>query len=155
MNIRKLRSQKDPEDVEELDIKEVEKPKRTRIKKKEEREKNPVSGALALVVLFGIGLLFVFTTFTNSKPQVKGVQVETPKEEISKQASTAASTIRGRIDDRLDSIKDRVSKLNPEDAVSNAPQIEKLIEDLEALQGMPQESVENVCHTVCDAIDQR
>jgi uncharacterized protein HemX len=154
MNLRKLTRQSEEEAPQEPEKKEAEKPKRTRIKK-EEKQKSPLSGALALTVLAGIGILFFFSTFTNSDPQVKGVQTEKEKIQTTKQASEAASTIRGRLEDRLESIKERVSELDPEDAVENAPQINKLIEDLQALQNTPSEGIENACHAVCDSIDQR
>lgn len=154
MDLRKLKKM-EPEENRFSEKKEIERPKRTRIKKKEEREKNPLSGALALTVLAGIGILFFLTTVLNNDPQVKGVQTEKEREKAQMQASEAASTLRSRFQERLKSIQERVAELDPEDATSNAPQINKLIEDLQALQGMPQKSVENACHAICDSIDQR
>lgn len=129
-----------------------EKPKRTRKKQKIEKEKSPLSGFLAICVLVVIGLLFAYTRLDDSDNQVKGLQTVREREEVSQEASQAATAIRGRFEDRLESVKDQVENLRAEDVVENSPQIEKIIEDLQSLQGLPKRQVKQTCQAICDSL---
>jgi len=151
MNLRRIqpRKQFNEEEQEEL---QQEKPKRTRIRKRPEKEKSPLTGFLAFAVLIGIGVLFLFSTLSDSDPKVQGVKTTREQEQMTKEASVAASAIRGRFEDRLESIKEQVLGLTDEDIVANSPQVEKIIEDLQSLQKLPQKQVKQTCEAICEAL---
>lgn len=155
MNLRKLQKV-DPDEKESVENKEEivveERPKRTRKKQKPEKEKSPLSGFLAVCVLVVIGLVFAYSQLGDSSSQVKGSQTIREKEQVTKEASQAATAIKGRFEERLDSIKDQVEDLRAEDVVENSPQIEKIIQDLQSLQGLPKQQVKKTCQSICDSL---
>ena len=148
MDIRKIEPRNDEENET---VKLPEKQKRTRPSRRE-KNPSPLSGLLAIGVIIGIGILFVFSTLTDQAPQVKGVQ-DTKKIEKTKDVEAASSAIKGRVDDRLENIKDQVEDLSGQDFVTDSPQVQKVINDLQSLQGLPADQARDVCESICKSIE--
>lgn len=106
-------------------------------------------GIVALIALVGILLVVQFSLSADRKGVVKGVKTEKVTEQESKKVEEAKSRLQGTIEDQLDDIKDQVTQLDPQDIVSSSPQVQKIIDDLKDLQGVPKDELKNVCENIC------
>lgn len=147
MDLRKI----EPREEDEKLSKPVEKTKRqSRLKR--EKEPSPLSGLLAVGLIIGIGVLFVFSSLSPREPQVKGVADKKEEAKRSKEVENASSAIRERVDDRLEAVKEQVAGLTQEDVVVDSPQVQKIITDLQALQGLPANQAREACESICQSI---
>lgn len=146
MDLRKI----EPREEDEKHSKPADKPKR-QSRLKPEREPSPLSGLLAVGLIIGIGVLFVFSSL-GPQPQVKGVTDKKEEAKRSKDVENASSAIRERVDDRLESVKEQVAGLTQEDIVVDSPQVQKIITDLQALQGLPANQAREACESICQSI---
>lgn len=149
MDIRKIETRSTEESH---DFVKPEKPRRPRSSRRE-KEPSPLSGLLAIGVIIGIGVLFAFSTLTNQNASVRGVQDKKEPLNSSKNASEAATAIRNRVDDRLEAVKEQVADLSGQDFIADSPQVQKIITDLQALQGLPAGKAREVCESICQSIE--
>lgn len=110
---------------------------------------------LALVAIIG-GLLLYLSLFlflgknklSLSKKSVKGISVQ--KQENASLPS--ASHLQNSLQQKLDYIKQEVSKLDIKDIASSSPQVQKLIKDLNALKDYPANQIKEVCQNICNRL---
>jgi len=93
-------------------------------------------------------LLFGKNKFNLFGKSVKGIS--TQKQESVSLPST--SKIQNSLQQKLDSIKQEVSKLDIKDIASTSAQVQKLINDLNALKEYPSNQIKDVCQKICSGL---
>jgi hypothetical protein len=102
---------------------------------------------IAAVVLIGIGFegrnLILGTSVQPSvpvvKPDVKGVATE------------IVPNIKNNVQDQLDNLKTEAQSVNLVEIASSSPQVQKVINDLKALQNYPKNQVKTTCQQICNS----
>lgn len=108
-------------------------------------------GVLALIVL--VIVLIVAQFVITRKSDVKGAKTEQSlHQEETKKVEEAKKRLQGTLEDQVDSIKEQVTQLDPKDIAESSPQVQKLIEDLKNLQGVPKDQLKNTCINVCKSL---
>lgn len=77
------------------------------------------------------------------KVDIKGVSDIVP--EKNPQVSNATQRVRERIDE----IKEDVNNLNVVDVATSSPQIQKVINDIKALENLPRDQAKSACEKIC------
>jgi len=112
-----------------------------------------------LIIVFIIILLglagYVGKTFLLGKNKfdlfgksVKGVNTQKQKNV----SLPSTSKLQNSLQQRLDSIKQEVSKLDIKDIASSSPQVQKLINDLNALKDYPSNQIKDICQKFCSGL---
>ena len=79
---------------------------------------------------------------------VKGISTQKQKNVSLPKTSKLQSSLQ----QRLDSIKHEVSKLDIADIASSSPQVQKLINDLNALKEYPSHQIKGICEKICSGL---
>ncbi|GEM_PF-1270472 len=96
----------------------------------------------------------------KSSESVAGVKTQATKDEkesseTEDQASPFSftpSTIRSDVQQKIDILKEQVTSLKVEDVASASPQIQKVINDLKALEQYPKNQAKQMCETICKSL---
>lgn len=98
---------------------------------------------------------------SNVSRLVEGAQ--TNKEDESRDPSTVAqqssvgsfssSQIQEQVQEKLEEVKKQVATLNISDIAQNSPQYQKVVSDLQNLQGLPKEEAKKACLNICDSLE--
>lgn len=109
-------------------------------------------GAFVVIVLILLLVAVQFSLTNGAKGLVKGVKTEADVSAQQKKVEAAKERLSGTVADQLDQIKKQVVQLDPQDIVTSSPQVQKVIEDLKNLQGVPQDELKNVCENICKGL---
>lgn len=109
-------------------------------------------GIIALIALVGILLVVQFSLSGNGKRLVKGVKTEKATTFENEKASKAKERLQGTLEQQLEDIKRQVTQLDPQDFVKSSSQVQKIIDDLKDLQGVPRDELKNVCENICKSL---
>ena len=101
-----------------------------------------ILGYSAKTILFGKNKINLFGK------SVKGIS--TQKQENVSMPST--SKLQNSLQQKLDSIKQEVSKIDIAEIASSSPQIQKLIKDLNALKDYPGNQIKDICQKICSGL---
>lgn len=116
--------------------------------------------SLSILVLLVVGI-FALKTFVlnqnidSSKPNsvlhsVKGDKDEQPIKNVFSLPKT--SSVQKALKEKLEDVKKEVGNLNIESIASSSPQIQKVINDLNALKQYPINQVKDACLKVCNGL---
>jgi uncharacterized protein YpmS len=128
------------------------------MKDKKEKEKNNESEwdkkriilFSVLVFLAIIGAYYIktlvlpeksFPQALSTKASVKGASTE-----------TASSNLKQGIQNQINNLKTEAQNINVVDIATSTPQVQKIINDLKALQNYPANSLKGVCEKVCSGL---
>lgn len=103
---------------------------------------------IAAVVLIGIGFeakdLILGTSVSPSapiqKPDIKGA------------ATQVSSNIKNSVQDQLNNLKSEAQNVNVVDIATSSPQVQKVINDLKAIQNYPQNQLKTTCEQICNGL---
>jgi hypothetical protein len=103
-----------------------------------------------IILLLGIGLVFnrmmVAGSQTQNPPQttsVKGDSTEIPN---------PASEIGKNIQTQVDNLKNEAQNINIVDVATSSPQVQKVINDLKAIQDYPKNQLRQTCEKICSGL---
>lgn len=98
---------------------------------------------------------------TKSPGDVAGISTEDESKETTSSEdkkdqsppfSFSPATIRADAQQKLDALKEQVTNLKVEDVASASPQIQKVINDLQALQQYPKNQAKQMCENICKSL---
>lgn len=124
------------------------------IKKEESWNKTRIFAVLFLVLLLAVGGYFFKTrvldaksiSFSNPFKSIKGV---TSKEESKNSGKDMNIDIQKAVKEKINSLKQEVSSLNIVEVASSSPQIQKIINDIKALEQYPTNQAKEICRQIC------
>ena len=122
------------------------------VKEKMEWDKKKIiMFAIAVVVLVGIGLVFKNMMFqgqeTSNPPSVK-----TDVKGVSTEAVNPVSDIKKNIQNQIDNLKTEAQNINIVDVATSSPQVQKVINDLKAIQDYPKNQLRQTCEKICSGL---
>jgi hypothetical protein len=97
---------------------------------------------LALLIIGG-GYFFRDKIFINSSRQLKSV------EGASTSAVDTATNVPEAVKEKIDNLKQEVSGLNLMEVASSSPQVQKILNDIKALQQYPANQIKDLCRKIC------
>jgi hypothetical protein len=103
---------------------------------------------IAAIALIGIGFeakdLLLGTTVTPK------VSVQAP--DVKGTATQAGSSIKNNVQDQLNNLKTEAQNIDVVSIASSSPQVQKVINDLKAIQNYPQNQLKATCEQVCSGL---
>ena len=97
---------------------------------------------LALLIIGG-GYLFRDKIFISSSRQLKSV------EGASTSTVDTAANVQEAVREKIDNLKQEVSGLNLMEVASSSPQVQKILNDIKALQQYPENQIKDLCRKIC------
>ncbi len=126
-------------------------------------------GVLVLIGLIGGGLYTAKAlgldigkrkpASTNASQDVQGVSVSNNDQGTSSENNgqglsvsiPSVSTIKSDLQSKINSLTQQVTHLSPADIASSSPQVQKILNDIKALEQGPVDQVRQICENVCHA----
>lgn len=103
---------------------------------------------IAAVVLMGIGFEAKGLILgSSSVPQAK---VSAP--DVKGAATQVSSNIKNGVAEQLQNLQTEAQNINVVDIASSSPQVQKVINDLKAIQNYPQNQLKTTCEQVCNSL---
>lgn len=96
---------------------------------------------------------------TKSSGEVAGISIEDIKDSSADENndqpppfSFSPATIRTDVQQKIDALKEQVTNLKVEEVASASPQIQKVINDLKALEQYPKSQAKQMCENICKSL---
>lgn len=112
------------------------------------------------IVLFFITLLILVAIGFEARSIILGDKANIPEQPAKnlssvKGASTEqfqAPDIRQNVQSEISNLKNEAANINLVDVASSSPQVQKVINDLKALQNYPQDKLKETCTKICNGL---
>ncbi len=66
--------------------------------------------------------------------------------------NNTASNLKTNIQDQFNAIKQEASNINLAEIASSSPQVQKVIEDIKAIQNLPKDQAKGFCEQICSGL---
>lgn len=124
------------------------------IRNEESWNKKRIFGALFLIAALIILGYFIKTKVlgqssspTDSPKAVKGTT--SAKEENKDEVEGLSTNVQKKVAEKIESLKQEVSSLNIAEVASSSSQIQKIINDIKALEEYPTNQAKEICKQIC------
>jgi len=107
---------------------------------------------VALVLILIVGGWFFKSQFLDSRFQKAQGQSTSLQTSQSDNFNKMSADISGQFQTKLDSVKSEANGLNATDVASSSPQVQKVINDIKALEGYPTSQIKSTCEKICDGL---
>lgn len=111
-----------------------------------EWDRKKVLIAFAVILFLIYAFLSTKDFFVTQDADVKGIS------DVAEKQSSKASEATQRARDRIDQIKENVNNLNVLDVATSSPQIQKVINDIKALESLPRDQAKSACEKICSGL---
>jgi uncharacterized protein involved in exopolysaccharide biosynthesis len=98
---------------------------------------------LLSLLIIGGGYLFRDKIFISSSRQLKSV------EGASTSTVDTAANVQETVKEKIDNLKQEVSGLNLMEVASSSSQVQKILNDIKALQQYPANQIKDLCRKIC------
>lgn len=122
--------------------------------KKEDAASEPWDRKKILIaVLFVLVIFFAFlyvkdAFFPDKKTSVKGTFSSRPQTRQDKEIRKASDNFQAK----LDEIQNNLKNLNAVDIATSTPQVQKILNDIGALQNLPRDQARQACEKICSGL---
>ena len=107
---------------------------------------------ILLAVLILACLIFALFYFKDSIfPQQNGVSIKSSVDKNLNQNQEVLGATQ-RVRERIEEIQENVNSLNIVDVATSSPQIQKVINDIKALESLPRDQAKNACEKICSGL---
>jgi hypothetical protein len=106
---------------------------------------------LAALSLLGYGIK-TFVLGKNIDFFSKKTTLGTSTQKQENASLPSASSLQNSLQQKLGDIQQQVSKLDIADIASSSPQVQKLINDLNALKDYPSNQIKDICQKICNGL---
>ncbi len=109
---------------------------------------------ITIAVLLGLVVALVY--FTGAY-KVKGDSAKQSRIELQEAVEGAAQsvdvpTIKETVQDKIEEIKTEASNIDIVEVASSSPQVQKIINDIKALENYPKDQAKSMCEKICDSL---
>lgn len=111
--------------------------------------KKRIFAALILILLLAIGGYFFKTRILdeNLSPQTKSIKGISTAEKTTE--PPFRTSIQDAVKEKINSLKQEVAGLNISEIASSSPQVQKILNDIKALEQYPTNQVKEICKKIC------
>ena len=124
------------------------------MKEREEKiewdKKKIILFSVGVIILLGIGLVVKEMMFAGGQTQSSSV-TNTAVKGASTQTNPFPD-IKSSIQNQVDSLKNEAQNINVVDIATSSPQVQKVINDLKAIQNYPQNQLKVTCEKICSGL---
>lgn len=124
------------------------------MKEREEKiewdKKKIILFSVGVIILLGIGLVAKEMIFAGAQTQNSPVTNDAVKG-----ASTQTNPlpdIKSNVQNQINSLKNEAQNINVVDIATSSPQVQKVINDLKAIQNYPQNQLKATCEKICSGL---
>jgi len=104
--------------------------------------------AVILLILLAVGGFFFKTRILGQNSSGAGESVKgVATEEIA--VPDIKVNIQEAVKEKIDNLKQQVSNLNVSDIASSSPQVQKILNDIKALEQYPTNQLKEICRKIC------
>lgn len=126
---------------------------------KEQKKKDEIEWDKKKIILFLFVVLFLVIGGYQLKSMILGDNTnsnETPSFEQSVKGTSIqeppTESIKNSVQEQIEDIKEEAQNINIADIASSSPQVQKIINDIKALQNYPSNQIKDVCQKVCSGL---
>ncbi len=126
--------------------------RRDNIQKEPLDKRKIILGLISLLFLLGVllyGTKAAFLGDTVKKEEVKGVNNSTGE---AIQKHLPSFSLQSTAEEKINSIRERVSQLDVKEVASSSPQVQKVLNDIKELKNYPRNQAKEACRQVCDKL---
>jgi conjugal transfer/entry exclusion protein len=102
------------------------------------------------IVLLGIGLVLKEMMFAGA--QKNSLSTTTNVKGANTEIVNPLPDIKQGIQNQIDSLKNEAQNINMVDVATSSPQVQKVINDLKALQDYPKNQLKQTCENICNKL---
>src|ERR1035437_3038506 len=113
-------------------------------------KKKILSFVIAVILLLGMGLVVKEMMFAGSQTP-NSVSVATGVKGVNTQINPLPDIKQG-IQNNIDSLKNEAQNINIVDIATSSPQVQKVINDLKAIQDYPKNQLKQTCENICNKL---
>lgn len=121
-----------------------------RAEKIEWDKKKIILFSLGVIILLGIGLVAKEMMFAGDETQ-SSLATNTAIKGASTQVNPLPD-IKSSVQNQIDSLKNEAQNINVVDIATSSPQVQKVINDLKAIQDYPQNQLKTTCENICNKL---
>lgn len=99
-----------------------------------------------LIIFIIAGSIYYTVSSFDIKTSVKGASEEIEKKEFQKPINLPAA-----FKNQLDSIKQNAASIDVTEVATSSPQVQKIINDIKALENYPGNQAKNFCQQICES----
>lgn len=102
----------------------------------------------------GFGQSQDLTTKPSSTKSVEGAKTSSDSQDSAESSSPPENSGLPNIDvsEKLEALKKEAGKIDVDQIASSSPQIQKVLNDLKALEKVPQNQAKNMCLNICNTL---
>lgn len=117
-------------------------------------KKRIILGVFALVIVLGGALYGAKVLGLTETPDSQSTKSVAAAETQATQTVSHVSTgdIKQTIDTQIASLQQQVQQLSPQDLASSSPQVQKIMQDIKALQAYPHDQAKQYCLSLCNGL---
>ena len=108
------------------------------------------------IILFVAGVtLLIIVSLVFRKMMIAGQETATNPTAVkgaSTQALPALPDVRQNIQNQIENIKNEAQNINVVDVATSSPQVQKVINDLKAIQNYPKNQLRQTCEQICNGL---
>jgi hypothetical protein len=116
--------------------------------KQELDKKKIILFSFGVILLLVMGLIVKQMMFAGAR----SVPVRTSVKGAETQIPNPVSDIRSNIQNQIDSLKNEAQNINVVDMATSSPQVQKVINDLKAIQDYPKNQLRQTCEKICSGL---
>ena len=105
-----------------------------------------------VLLLVGLGALKVMVLDKNSLQDKNSSVVSSQEVKAAETSSLNAQTIKNNIQGQIKSLKDEANNIDVVSIATSSPQVQKIINDLKALQNYPSNQLKETCVNICNRL---
>jgi len=110
---------------------------------------------IIVTVVIGILILLIslqFKAYLDQDQNISDISKEPKLEVKSINTSELSNNIREGVEDSFNNLKTQAQNLNVTEIATSSPQVQKIINDLKALQDLPKSQLKSTCEKVCSGL---
>lgn len=126
---------------------------------KEQKKKDEIEWDKKKIILFLFVILFLVIGGYQLKSMILGDSIDSNETPFFEQSVKGTSiqeppveSFRNNVQEQIENIKEDAQSINVADIASSSPQVQKIINDIKALQDYPSNQIKDVCQKVCSGL---
>lgn len=115
-------------------------------------DKKKIAIFLLILILAGVGLVYGFGNQKFlSQGEISGIQAVEEREKP-KIEPPSFTNLQNTFEERFNDIRKEAEKIDVTEVASSSPQIQKVINDIKALQNYPRNQAKEACFSICEGL---
>lgn len=106
-----------------------------------------IAGAVLLLIIIYMIKTMMFAGLQTQNPGLQGTAVKGASAQ-----SNPLPDIKANVQQQIDALKNEAQNINVVDVATSSPQVQKVINDLRAIQDYPKNQLKTTCEQICNGL---